>query len=69
MSKDRHTTFAEIFPGGEPGFGGITTIKATRAALKGAAPPGTQVYLTGRDALYAAASGEHDRAEHPRSRR
>ena len=57
VSKDRHTTFAEIFPGGQPGFQGITTLKATRAALKQAAPPGTQAYLTGRDALYAAASG------------
>jgi RND superfamily putative drug exporter len=57
VSKDRHTTFAEIHPAGQPGFQGITTLKATRAALKKAAPPGTQAYLTGRDALYAAASG------------
>jgi RND superfamily putative drug exporter len=57
VSNDRHTTFAEIFPGGQPGFAGIKTIPATRAALEQAAPPGTQAYLTGRDALYAAASG------------
>src|SRR5439155_10875558 len=57
VSKDRHTTFAEIHPGGQPGFQGITTLKATRATLKQAAPPGTQAFLTGRDALQAAASG------------
>jgi RND superfamily putative drug exporter len=57
VSRDRHTTFAEIFPAGQPGFQGITTIGATRAALKQAAPSGTQAYLTGRDPIYEAASG------------
>jgi len=54
VSRDRHTTFAEIFPPGQQGFNSVNTIDATRAALEQAAPPGTQPYLTGRDALYAA---------------
>jgi len=62
VSKDRHAAFAEIFPGGQPGFKGITTLKATRAALEQAAPPGTQAYLTGRDALQAAGNAARRQA-------
>jgi RND superfamily putative drug exporter len=58
VSKDRHTTYAEIFPAGQPGFQPLTTIKPTRATLQKLAPPGTTAHLTGRDALYEAASGD-----------
>jgi RND superfamily putative drug exporter len=51
VSKDRHTTFAEIYPPGQPGFSSNVHIKRVRAALKDAAPSGVTVHLTGRDAL------------------
>src|SRR5437763_1140929 len=57
VSKDRHTTFAEIFPAGNQGFSTVSTEKPTRAALKRLAPPGTRTYVTGHDPLYAASSG------------
>jgi RND superfamily putative drug exporter len=57
LSKDRHTAFAEIFPRGNQGFSTVSTEKPTRAALKRAAPAGTQAYLTGHDPLYAASAG------------
>jgi RND superfamily putative drug exporter len=51
VSKDRRTTFAEIYPPGQPGFSSNVHIKKVRAALKSAAPPGVTVHLTGRDPL------------------
>jgi RND superfamily putative drug exporter len=57
VSKDGHTAFAEIFPPGTPGFNASTHIKQVRRALKAATPAGVQSYLTGRDALEAAAGG------------
>jgi putative drug exporter of the RND superfamily len=57
VSKDRHTTFGEIFPRGNQGFSTVSTEKPTRATLKRLAPSGTQAYLTGHDPLYAASSG------------
>jgi putative drug exporter of the RND superfamily len=51
VSKDRHTTFAEIYPPGQPGFTSNVHIKKVRAALKSAAPAGVTVHLTGRDPL------------------
>ncbi len=51
VSKDRHTTFAEIYPPGTPGFSSTVHIKRVRSALKQAAPAGLTVHLTGRDAL------------------
>ncbi len=57
VSADKHTTFATIYPAGEPGFGSASFIGRTRAALKATAPPGVTVYLTGRDPLEAAGSG------------
>jgi putative drug exporter of the RND superfamily len=51
VSKDRHTTFAEIYPPGQPGFTSNVHIKRVRAALKAAAPAGLTVHLTGRDPL------------------
>src|SRR5205814_1057297 len=57
VSGDRHTTFANIYPPGQPGFSSDVRISAVRAALRKATPPGVRSYLTGRDALYDAASG------------
>jgi putative drug exporter of the RND superfamily len=51
LSKDRHTTFAEIYPTGNPGFNSNVHIKRVRAALRAATPPGVTVNLTGRDPL------------------
>ncbi len=56
VSRDRHTTFAEIFRPGTPGFGSDSGEAETRATLRAAAPAGTTVYLTGRDPLQTAAS-------------
>ncbi len=57
VSRDGHTTFATIYPAGEQGFNAKGHIDETRAAIKAAAPPGVQAYLTGRDPLEQAASG------------
>jgi putative drug exporter of the RND superfamily len=57
VSKDRHTTFAELYPPGNQGFNGTVKIGEARAALTQATPAGVTSYLTGRDALQEAASG------------
>ncbi len=57
LSQDRHTTFAEIYPSGEPGFSSTVHVKDVRAALKSAVPPGVSVNLTGRDPLYEDVGG------------
>jgi RND superfamily putative drug exporter len=57
VSRDGHTAFAEVYPPGNPGFNSNTHIAATRAALKRAAPPGVQAFLTGHDPLQEASSG------------
>jgi RND superfamily putative drug exporter len=57
VSRDRHTTFAELYPPGNQGFNGKVRIKEARAALKQTTPAGVQSYLTGRDALQEASSG------------
>jgi RND superfamily putative drug exporter len=57
VSQDRHTTFANIYPPGRPGFSSNVHIKETRRALLAATPPGVEAHLTGRDPLYEAASG------------
>ena len=58
VSKDGHTTFAEIYPPGTPTFSSSVHIDAgAREAEGGARPPGVQAYLTGRDPLYEASSG------------
>jgi putative drug exporter of the RND superfamily len=51
VSKDRHTTFAVIYPPGTPSFNSNERIKQVRAAIKEAAPAGLTVHLTGRDPL------------------
>ena len=57
VSKDRHTTFAEIYPGGLPGFSSTVHIKRVRAEIKAATPPGVSVHLTGRDPLFEDVGG------------
>jgi putative drug exporter of the RND superfamily len=57
VSKDRHTTFAEIYPPGENTFNGASNIGAVRSALKQNVPAGVTVHLTGLNPLYDAASG------------
>src|SRR5205814_2225299 len=57
VSKDHHTTFAELYPPGNQGFNGNVHIKEARSALKAATPTGVRSYLTGRDALQEAANG------------
>ena len=49
VSADRHTTYAEIYAGGEPKFELPPYVKKARAALHEASPPGVQSWLTGRD--------------------
>ena len=51
VSKDGHTTFAEIYGPGQPGFTSNLHVKAVRAAAKAKAPPGVTAHLTGRDPL------------------
>jgi putative drug exporter of the RND superfamily len=57
VSKDGHTTFAEIYPPGTPGFTSTTHIDEVRAKLKAAAPAGVQAHLTGRDPIYEDSTG------------
>jgi putative drug exporter of the RND superfamily len=57
VSRDGHTTFAEIYPPGMPDFSSSVHIKQVRAKLKAYAPPGVEANLTGRDPLVEA-SGE-----------
>ena len=57
VSKDRHTTFAEIYPPGMPNFSSSVHVKEVRARLKAATPAGVQAHLTGRDPLQEASSG------------
>jgi RND superfamily putative drug exporter len=57
VSKDGHTTFAEIYPPKNPTFSSSTHINQVRAKLKADSPEGVQAYLTGRDALQEASSG------------
>ena len=57
VSKDRHTTFAEIYPPGQNTFSTTPRIKTVRAALQANAPPGVETNLTGLLPLYDASSG------------
>jgi RND superfamily putative drug exporter len=57
VSKDRHTTFAEIYPAGENTFSGDVHAKKVRQALESAAPAGVTTHLTGLLALYDESSG------------
>jgi putative drug exporter of the RND superfamily len=57
VSKDGHTTFAEIYPPGTPGFSSTVHIDQVRAQMKAATPAGVEANLTGRDPIYDASSG------------
>src|SRR5436190_7131224 len=57
VSKDGHTTFAEIYPPGTPTFSSSVHIDQVRAKIKAATPAGVQANLTGRDPIYDASSG------------
>jgi RND superfamily putative drug exporter len=57
VSRDRHTTFANLYPAGNQGFNGKVDIGLARKYLKENTPAGVTSYLTGRDALQEAASG------------
>jgi putative drug exporter of the RND superfamily len=57
VSKDGHTTFAEIYPPGSPTFSSSVHIDQVRAQMKSATPAGVEANLTGRDPIYAASSG------------
>jgi RND superfamily putative drug exporter len=57
VSKDGHTTFAEIYPPGTPTFSSSVHIDQVRAQLKAATPAGVEANLTGRDPIYEASSG------------
>jgi putative drug exporter of the RND superfamily len=59
VSRDGHTAFAEIYPPGTPDFSSSVHVNQVRTALKETAPNGVQAYLTGRDALEAASSGDN----------
>src|SRR5207244_9535563 len=57
VSRDKHTTIAEIYPAGENTFSGSVHVKQVRAALAANAPPGVTTHLTGQQPLYEAPSG------------
>jgi putative drug exporter of the RND superfamily len=57
VSADRHTTFAEIYPPGQNGFGAVDPVKKVRAAVRAATPAGVTVNVTGNQALEDASGG------------
>ena len=57
VSKDRHTTFADIYPTGQQGFNADTRTGTVRDILRANTPPGVTFDLTGRDALNDASGG------------
>jgi RND superfamily putative drug exporter len=59
VSRDGHTTIANIYGPGQPGFNSNLHVKQVRAALEAATPAGVTAYVTGRDALYEAAGGSN----------
>jgi RND superfamily putative drug exporter len=61
VSSDRQTTFAEIYPPGQNGFGATDPVKKIRAAVRAATPAGVTVNVTGTQALEdAAGSGSNN---------
>ncbi len=51
VSRDRHTTFQEVYPAGRAGVDKKSGAVAMRAAAANGLPPGITVNVTGRDAL------------------
>src|SRR6201987_307214 len=56
VSKDRHTTFEEIYPPGKSTFSTTSGADALRAAAARGLPSGVQVEVTGHDPLEEASS-------------
>src|ERR1700752_2867449 len=56
VSKDRHTTFEEVYPPGPSTFSTTSGAYAVRAAAARGLPSGTQVQVTGHDPLEEASS-------------
>jgi RND superfamily putative drug exporter len=59
VSRDRHTTFATIYPPGQQGFGSDTKLGTLRDAAKTAVPPGVDVSPRA-DALYESQGGDNN---------
>src|SRR5436190_15813163 len=57
VSKDRHTTFATIYPSGQQTFTSDSRTGDVRDTLERSVPPGVTVHVTGRDALYDSQGG------------
>ena len=60
VSEDGRTTFATFYPPGQQGFAAETLTGEIRDAFAEAVPPGVDVHLTGRDALYESEGGDSD---------
>jgi putative drug exporter of the RND superfamily len=60
VSDDGRTTFATFYPPGQQGFDAETFTGEIRNAFGTAVPPGVDVHLTGRDALYESEGGDSD---------
>jgi putative drug exporter of the RND superfamily len=56
VSKDRHTTFMEIYPAGQAKFDTKSGAAATRKAAAAGLPAGISVHVTGHDPLEEASS-------------
>src|SRR5947209_13286567 len=56
VSKDRHTTFEEVYPAGLAKFNSTSKAKEVRAAAARGLPPGIQVEVTGHDPLEEAST-------------
>ena len=55
VSRDHHTTFAELYPPGANGFGSGGTVAATQRVVASTAPNGVHAYVTGNAPLQLAA--------------
>src|SRR5256885_9308831 len=56
VSKDRHTTFEEVYPAGPSKFDSTSKAKEVRAAAARGLPAGIQVEVTGHDPLEEAST-------------
>src|SRR5690348_16413645 len=56
VSRDRHTTFMEIYPPGNPNFSTKSGAAETRAAATKGLPAGIEVHVTGHDPLEEAST-------------
>jgi putative drug exporter of the RND superfamily len=59
VSKDRHTTFAEIYPAGEAGFDTKSGAPEALAAMQKSLPSGITAHLTGRLPLIEDEGGDN----------